>query len=59
MIRPACSAISYEIYGTSSCWEEVKPAVDRWLGNLDNLDAGDEDLGGLEEFFEEDEGGAR
>jgi hypothetical protein len=51
LIRPACSAISYEIYGTSSRWEEVKPSVDRWLGNLD---AGGEDLEGLQGLYEED-----
>ena len=48
LIRPACSAIAYEIYGTSARWEEVKPAVDRWLE-----DAAGEDLEGLEDLYEE------
>jgi hypothetical protein len=49
LIRPTCSAIAYEIYGTSSRWEEVKPAVNRWLE-----DAGGKDLEGLEDLYEED-----
>ncbi len=51
LIRPTCSAIAYEIYGTSSRWEEVKPAVDRWLEDA----ARDENLEGLQELLEEDQ----
>jgi P4 family phage/plasmid primase-like protien len=49
LIRPACSAISYEVYGTSARWEEVKPTVDRWLE-----DTGGEVLESIRDLIEED-----
>jgi hypothetical protein len=30
-LKPTCSSISYEVYGTASRWEEVKPVVERCL----------------------------
>lgn len=30
-IKPTCSTIAYEVYGTASRWEEVRPVVERWL----------------------------
>jgi len=31
VINPTCSTIAYEVYGTASRWEEVRPAVELWL----------------------------
>ncbi|MDP8952539.1 MAG: phage/plasmid primase, P4 family, partial [Actinomycetota bacterium] len=30
-IKPTCASIAYQVYGTSTRWEEVKPFVERWL----------------------------
>ena len=31
IIKPTCSTVAYEVYGTASRWEEVKPVLERWL----------------------------
>lgn len=31
IIKPTCSTIAYQAYGTATRWEEVKPAVESWL----------------------------
>lgn len=31
-IKPTCSSIAYEVYGTSTRWEEVRPVVEQVLG---------------------------
>jgi hypothetical protein len=31
LIRPTCSAISYEVYGTATRWGEVRPALQAYL----------------------------
>jgi hypothetical protein len=30
-IKLTCPTIAYEVYGTASRWEEVKPVVEQWL----------------------------
>jgi putative DNA primase/helicase len=53
-IKPTCSSIATEVYSSAARWREVKPAVDRWLGNLDAAGDEDQDLEGLEDLYEED-----
>ncbi|MDP9476520.1 MAG: phage/plasmid primase, P4 family [Actinomycetota bacterium] len=43
-LNPLCVAVAAHLYSDAGRWQEVKPAVERWLGNLGNGVASKEKL---------------